>query len=225
MTRVTSRNTARDHRFSAGYPSFKKEGAVFWAGDIRPVPPEANCDLDKSAPVPRGRIKESRRAIRIGGVGCANAILLRLTHGTRLRADTARAGSGDLVRYPRHVKRGEPRTGCGIPETVIGLAACCGLAVDVGSDPVAVCCPGDCPNELATSGVPGSGGRPPRPPALNELLGRPPRAAQTSRNSLLTSNKVPGRTTMLISVFGAAMTMLPATLPEAVITLSGVRMS
>jgi len=45
--------------------------------------------------------------------------------------------------------------------------------------------------------------------------------------TLLASTKVSGKTTrlLLISVFGAAMTMLPATLPEAVITLSGVRMS
>jgi hypothetical protein len=59
----------RDHRFSAGYPSVEKEGAVSWAGNIRPAPPETNYDLDKSDPVARGRIKESRRAIRIGGVG------------------------------------------------------------------------------------------------------------------------------------------------------------
>jgi hypothetical protein len=133
---------------------------------------------------------------------------------------------GDLVRYPRHVRRGEPRTGCGIPDTVIGLTACCDLAVDVVGDPVAVCSSG-CPNELAASGVPGSGGRPPRPPALNELAGRPPRAAQASRNSLLTSNKVPGRTIKLpaTSVFGAVMVMVPETLwaEEAWITLSGVR--
>jgi hypothetical protein len=31
----------RDHRFSAGYPSFKKEGGVSRAGNIRPAPPAA----------------------------------------------------------------------------------------------------------------------------------------------------------------------------------------
>jgi hypothetical protein len=60
---------------------------------------------------------------------------------------------------------------------------------------------------------------------VSGLVGQPPRAAHATRNWLLASTKVSGRTTMLISVFGAAMTMLPATLPEAVITLSGVRMS
>jgi hypothetical protein len=55
--------------FSAGYPSFEKEGAILWAGFIRPALPEMNCDRDKSGPVARDRIKESRRAIRIGGVG------------------------------------------------------------------------------------------------------------------------------------------------------------
>src|SRR4051812_17663068 len=131
--------------------------------------------------------------------------------------------------YPRHVRRGEPRTGCGIPDTVIGLTACCGLAVDVVGDPVSVCCSSGCPNGLAVSGVPGSGGRPPRPPALNELAWRPPRAAQASRNWLLTLNKVSGRTTKLpaTSVFGAVMVMVPETLwaEEAWIPLSGVRMS
>jgi hypothetical protein len=80
--------------------------------------------------------------------------------------------------YPRHVRRGEPRTGCGIPATVIGLVACCGLAVDVVDNPVAVCCSSGCPDGVAISGVPGSGGRPPRPPGVNELARRPPRAAQ-----------------------------------------------
>jgi hypothetical protein len=129
--------------------------------------------------------------------------------------------------YPRHVRRGEPRTGCGIPDTVIGLTAGDGLAVDVVGDPVAVCCSSGCSNELAASGVPGSGGRPPRPPPANELVGRPPRAAQASRNWLLASNKVSGRITklLLMSVFGAAMAMLPFTIPEAVILLSGGRMS
>src|SRR3954462_2505238 len=102
---------------------------------------------------------------------------------------TSPRGLGDLVRYPRHVRRGEPRTGCGIPDTVIGLTACDSFAVDVVGDPVAVCCSSDCLDGLAVSGVPGSGGRPPRPPALNELVGRPPRAAHVSRSSLLTSNK------------------------------------
>src|SRR3954463_15004988 len=113
--------------------------------------------------------------------------------------------------YPRHVRRGEPRTGCGIPDTVIGLAACRGLAVNVVGDPVAVCCSSGCPNGLAASGVPGSGGRPPRPPGANELAGRPPRAAHVSRNWLLTSKKVSGSTVRLplTSVFGAVMVMLP----------------
>src|SRR3954454_15503390 len=130
---------------------------------------------------------------------------------------TSPRGLGDLVRYPRHVRRGEPRTGCGIPDTVIGLTACGGRGVNAVGDPVAVCCSSGCPNELAASGAPGSGGRPPRPPALSELEGRPPRAAQGSRNWLLASRRVSGRTTKLLvtSVFGAAMVMLPATLPEA----------
>jgi hypothetical protein len=50
----------RDHRFSARHPSFKKEGAVFWAGNIWPVLPEMNCDLDKSDPVAGDWHKESR---------------------------------------------------------------------------------------------------------------------------------------------------------------------
>jgi hypothetical protein len=50
----------RDHKFSARYPSFEKEGAVFQAGNIRPVLPGANCDLDKFDPVARDWDKESR---------------------------------------------------------------------------------------------------------------------------------------------------------------------
>jgi hypothetical protein len=57
----------RDHRFSAGYPSVEKEGAVSGMGNIRPVSPEMNCDLDKSDPVAGDGNKESQRAIRIGG--------------------------------------------------------------------------------------------------------------------------------------------------------------
>jgi hypothetical protein len=53
-----------------------------------------NCDLDKSNQVARDRHEESRRAIRKGVWGCANAAFLRLAHGTHLRADTARAASG-----------------------------------------------------------------------------------------------------------------------------------
>jgi hypothetical protein len=79
----------RDHRFSAGYPSFKAEGAVFWAGNIRPVPPETNCDLDKSAPVARDRYQESRRTIGIGGVGVCERGTLRPVHGTRHAIATA----------------------------------------------------------------------------------------------------------------------------------------
>jgi hypothetical protein len=30
----------RDHKFSAGYPSLKEEGAVFWTGNIGPALPE-----------------------------------------------------------------------------------------------------------------------------------------------------------------------------------------
>jgi hypothetical protein len=44
-------------------------GGCFLAGNIRPALPEMNCDLDKSAPVARDRIKESRPTICIGGVG------------------------------------------------------------------------------------------------------------------------------------------------------------
>jgi hypothetical protein len=120
--------------------------------------------------------------------------------------------------YPRHAKRGEPRTHCGVPAARIGLAA--GGDRDVKAA-------GGGSNGLAASGAPGSGGRPPRPPGANELAGRPPRAAQASRNWPLASRKVPGKTAklLLMSVFGAAMIMLPATLPDAVITLSGVRIS
>ena len=79
--------------------------------------------------------------------------------------------------------------------------------------------------------TPGSGGRPPRPPPVNELAGRSLRAAQASRNWLLASRKVSGRTTKLLktSVVGAVMVMVPETfvLDEASITLcgSGVRIS
>jgi hypothetical protein len=48
------------HRFSVGYPPLEKEGAVLWIGIIQSVSPETNCDLEKSAPVARDRIKESR---------------------------------------------------------------------------------------------------------------------------------------------------------------------
>src|SRR5688572_29304072 len=102
------------------------------------------------------------------------------------------------ARYPLHVSRREPRTGWGIPDTVIGLTACGGRSVNVVGDPVAVCCSSGCPNELAASGAPGSGGRPPRPPGVNELARRPPRAAQASRNWLLASRKVSGNTVRLL---------------------------
>jgi hypothetical protein len=133
------------------------------------------------------------------------------------------------ARYPRHARRGEPRTGCGIPAIVIGLAACRGFAVNAVGDPVAVCCSSGCRNGLAASGAPGSGGRPPRPPTVSELPGRPLRAAQVSRNWPLASRKVPSCTTKLpaTSVFGAAMLMVPLSPSSeaAWITLSGVRMS
>jgi hypothetical protein len=143
------------------------------------------------------------------------------------RIRTGPAAGASLLSRAREV--GEPRTGCGIPDTVIGLAACDGFAVDVVGDPVAVCCPGDCPDGVAISGVPGSGGRPPRPPRANELPGRPPRAAHATRNWLLASKKVSGRTTKLpaTSVFGAVMVMVPETLSSdaARITESELRMS
>jgi hypothetical protein len=44
---VKARSGDRDHRFSVGYPSFKEEGVVFWAGNIRPVLPEIKRDLEK----------------------------------------------------------------------------------------------------------------------------------------------------------------------------------
>jgi hypothetical protein len=124
--------------------------------------------------------------------------------------------------YPRHLRRGEPRTGCGIPATIIGLAACGGRGVKGVGDPAALCCSSGCPNELVASGVPGSGGKPPRPLEAKELLGRPPRAAHVSRKWLLASNKVSGSTVRLLltSVFGAVMIIAP----EASILLSGVRM-
>jgi hypothetical protein len=49
----------RDHNFLRSR-SFKKEGAVSSAGNIRPGLPEMNCDRDKSDPVARDRHKESR---------------------------------------------------------------------------------------------------------------------------------------------------------------------
>jgi hypothetical protein len=55
----------RDHKFSAGYPSFKAEGAVFWTGNIRPVSPGANCDLEKSDPVAHaGATHEAIKVLR-----------------------------------------------------------------------------------------------------------------------------------------------------------------
>jgi hypothetical protein len=53
-----------------------------------------NCDLDISDLVARDGYQESHRAIRIGGVGVRERGILRSAHGTRLRADTARALSG-----------------------------------------------------------------------------------------------------------------------------------
>ena len=53
----------RDHKFSAGYPSVEKEGAVSGMGNIRPAPPAMNCDLDKSDPVARDWHKESRSRV------------------------------------------------------------------------------------------------------------------------------------------------------------------
>src|SRR5690349_20868284 len=85
------------------------------------------------------------------------------------------------ARYPLHVMRGDLRTGCGIPDAVIGLGHCRRRDESAG-DPVAVCCLRGCSNALVASGVLGSGGRPPRPLALNELAGLPPRAAHATRN-------------------------------------------
>jgi hypothetical protein len=60
--------------FPARYPSFKEKGAVFWAGNIRSALPEPNCDLEKSGPVARGRLKESRPRTSYGGpLGSLNA--------------------------------------------------------------------------------------------------------------------------------------------------------
>jgi hypothetical protein len=73
----------RDHKFSAGYPSFEEKGAVSWAGNIRPVSPETNCNLDKSDPVVRDRYQESRRAIRIGGPPGSLDAVCALGPGTR----------------------------------------------------------------------------------------------------------------------------------------------
>ena len=129
--------------------------------------------------------------------------------------------------YPRQAGRGAPRTGRGVATTVTDSAACVGRGVKAVGAPLAACCVSRGPKGWPASGAPGSGGRLPHPPRVSELAGRSPRAAQASGNWLPASRKVPGRTTrlLLISVFGAAMTMLPATVPEAVITLSGVRMS
>jgi hypothetical protein len=49
--------------------------------NTRPTPPGANCDLDKSAPVARDRYQESRRAIRIGGVGVRERGILAWSMG------------------------------------------------------------------------------------------------------------------------------------------------
>jgi hypothetical protein len=70
-------------QISVGYPSFKKEGAVSWAGNIRPVSLETNCHRDKTDPVARDRHQESHRAIDIGGVGVRERGILRSAHGTR----------------------------------------------------------------------------------------------------------------------------------------------
>jgi hypothetical protein len=77
------------------------------------------------------------------------------------RAELARARQPKMAApacYPRHVRRGEPRTGCGIPATVIGLAAGCGLAEGVG-DPVAACCFSRGPKGWLASGAPAAGHR------------------------------------------------------------------
>jgi hypothetical protein len=131
------------------------------------------------------------------------------------------------VRYPRQAGRGAPRIGCGVPATVTGLTTCAGRAVAAAGAPVAACCFSRCPKGWPASGAPGSGGRPPRPPGLSELAGRPPRAAQVSRNRLPASRKVPGRTTRLLltSVFGAVMVPETFSRDEAWITLPGARIS
>jgi len=104
--------------------------------------------------------------------------------------------------YPRQAGRGAPRIGWGVPATLTGSAACVGRAVKAVGDPVAACCFSDGSNGLATSGASGSGGRPPRPPAVNELAGRPPRAAHATRNWLPASRKVLGRTASLSATWG-----------------------
>ena len=63
---LQSRNTGRDHKFFCRDSSFEKGGAVSWVGNIRPVSPETNCDLDKSGQVARDRIKESRLRLHKG---------------------------------------------------------------------------------------------------------------------------------------------------------------
>ena len=106
---------------------------------------------------------------------------------------------------------------------MVGLIACGDPGIDGASDPVAPCCANGCSNRPAASGAPGSGGRPPRLPAVNELIRPVLRAAQTSCNWLLASRKVPGSTVRLpvISVFGAVIVIVPATLPEAETVLLG----
>jgi hypothetical protein len=49
-----------------------------------------------------------------------------------------------------------------------GLTVCRGLSVKVVGELVAACCPSGCQNGPVASGAPGSGGRPPRPPPVNE---------------------------------------------------------
>jgi hypothetical protein len=50
----------RTSQISAQDLSVEKEGAVFQAGNIRPVLPEMNCDRDKFDPVACDWHKESR---------------------------------------------------------------------------------------------------------------------------------------------------------------------
>jgi hypothetical protein len=91
--------------FPAGYPSFKEKGAVFWAGNIRLALPEPNCDPEKSGPVARGRLKESRPRTSYGGplgslkAACALGPWDPLRHRQRhdvVDRHTQRRGSRDM---------------------------------------------------------------------------------------------------------------------------------
>src|SRR5690242_20588602 len=69
--------------FSARYPSFEEEGAVFWAENVQPALPEMNCDPDKSDPVVCDGDQESHRARCKGGLPGSLEAIGAAGQGTR----------------------------------------------------------------------------------------------------------------------------------------------